>query len=132
MPICAMLWSKSKAKVKRGRPYAFVVDDAVLSHARSLFPDDHVRLPDDYVRRGDVLGRLGNSGNSTGPHLHFQVTEGNSVLQSGGVPFVFDKFTYLGPGSDYEVDKHPSIPRERSIPGNNHVVEFISPRSNQR
>jgi hypothetical protein len=78
----------------------------------------------DHVRRGDVLARLGNSGNSTGPHLHFQLTDGNSVLQSEGVPFVFEKFTYLGPGSEYEVDKHPSVPRERSIPGNNDVVEF--------
>jgi murein DD-endopeptidase len=78
----------------------------------------------DQVHRGDVLARLGNSGNATGPHLHFQVTDGNSVLQSEGVPFIFEKFTYLGPGSEYEVDKHPSIPREYSIPGNNDVVEF--------
>jgi murein DD-endopeptidase len=84
-----------------------------------------VRLHDQ-VRRGDVLARLGNSGNATAPHLHFQVTDGNSVLQSEGVPFVFDKFTYLGPGSDYELDKHPSVPREHSIPGNNAVVEFTS------
>jgi murein DD-endopeptidase len=80
----------------------------------------------DHVRRGDVLGRLGNSGNATGPHLHFQVTDGDSVLQSEGVPFVFGKYTDLGPGSDYELDKHLSIPRVRSIPGNNDVVEFTS------
>jgi hypothetical protein len=79
----------------------------------------------DHVRRGDILARLGNSGNATGPHLHFQMTDRNSVLQSEGVPFIFEKFTYLGPGSDYELDKHPSIPRERSIPGDNDVVEFI-------
>ncbi len=78
----------------------------------------------DHVRRGDILARLGNSGNATGPHLHFQVTDGNSVLQSEGVPFVFEKFTDLGPGSDYELDKHQSVPRERSIPGENDVVEF--------
>lgn len=79
----------------------------------------------DQVHRGDVLARLGNSGNATGPHLHFQVTDGNSVLQSEGVPFIFEKFTYLGPGSEYEADKHPSIARENSIPGNNDVVEFV-------
>jgi murein DD-endopeptidase len=78
----------------------------------------------DHVRRGDALARLGNTGNATGPHLHFQMTDGNSVLQSEGVPFILEKFTYLGPGSDYELDKHPSIPRERSLPGNNDVVEF--------
>jgi murein DD-endopeptidase len=84
-----------------------------------------VRLHDQ-VHRGDFLARLGNTGNATGPHLHFQVTDGNSALQSEGVPFIFEKFTYLGPGSEYEVDKHPSIPREHSIPGNNDVVEFTS------
>jgi hypothetical protein len=54
------------------------------------------------------------------------VTDGNSVLQSEGVPFVLEKFTDLGPGSDYEPAKHLSIPRELSIPGNNAVVEFGS------
>ncbi len=84
-----------------------------------------VRLHD-HVHRGDILARLGNSGNATGPHLHFQVTDGNSVLQSEGVPFIFEKFTYLGPGSEFELDKHSSIPRENSIPGNNDVLEFTS------
>jgi murein DD-endopeptidase MepM/ murein hydrolase activator NlpD len=27
----------------------------------------------DTVREGEVLGELGNSGNSNGPHLHFQL-----------------------------------------------------------
>ncbi|MGA8490093.1 MAG: hypothetical protein WB711_06705 [Terriglobales bacterium] len=70
------------------------------------------------------MARPGNSGNATGPHLHFQVTDGDSVLQSEDVPFVFDKFTSLGPGSDYEIDKHPSIPQEHCIPGGNDVVGF--------
>jgi hypothetical protein len=55
------------------------------------------------------------------------VTDGNSLLQSEGVPFIFKKFTDLGPGSAFELDKHLSIPRENSIPGNNAVVEFTSP-----
>src|SRR6266478_8184809 len=59
-----------------------------------------VRLHD-RVHRGDVLALLGNSGNTTGAHLHLQVTARNSVLQSEGVPFVFQNFTYLGPGSAY-------------------------------
>jgi murein DD-endopeptidase len=63
-----------------------------------------VRLHDG-VRRGNVLALLGNSGNTTGAHLHLQVTDRNSVLQSQGVPFVFEKFTYWGPGSAYELDK---------------------------
>ncbi len=44
----------------------------------------------DRVRKGQVLALLGNSGNSTEPHLHFQVTDGNSPLGSEGLPYVFD------------------------------------------
>lgn len=81
-----------------------------------------VRLHD-HVRRGDVLGLLGNSGNSTGAHLHLQVTDRNSVLQSEGVPFVFPSFTYLGPGSDYP-EKQVADPWTNSIPSGNAVVAF--------
>lgn len=76
------------------------------------------------VRQGAVLALLGNSGNTTGAHLHLQVTDRNSVLQSEGVPFVFPSFTYLGPGSDYEADKHVSVPWVNSIPPGNAVIEF--------
>ena len=82
-----------------------------------------VRLHD-RVQRGTTLALLGNSGNTTGAHLHMQVTDRNSVLEAEGVPFVFASFTYHGPGSEYELDKHPSIPWSNSIPPENAVVEF--------
>jgi murein DD-endopeptidase len=82
-----------------------------------------VRLHD-HAKRGDVLALLGNSGNTTGPHLHLQVTDHSSVLQAQGVPFLFESFTYLGPGSDYEIDKHSSIPWVNSLPPGNAVIEF--------
>ena len=47
------------------------------------------------VRRGQVLGRLGNSGNSATPHLHFQVQTTRSFV-SDGLPFVFKRFRLLG------------------------------------
>jgi len=34
----------------------------------------------DAVRRGQAIGQLGHSGNSTSPHLHFQVTDGPDRL----------------------------------------------------
>jgi hypothetical protein len=40
--------------------------------------------PGDRVRRGELLGRLGNSGSSTGPHLHFQVMDRPSALAAEG------------------------------------------------
>ena len=77
----------------------------------------------DHVHRGDVLALLGNSGNSTGAHLHLQLTDRNSVLQSQGVPFVFSNFTDLGPGSDYP-EKQISVPWHDSIPPGNGVLKF--------
>jgi murein DD-endopeptidase MepM/ murein hydrolase activator NlpD len=41
----------------------------------------------DVVAPGQVLGRLGNSGNSGQPHLHFHVMDGPQPLGPRGVPF---------------------------------------------
>jgi Peptidase family M23 len=40
------------------------------------------------VHVGEVIGKLGNSGNTTAPHLHFQITNGPVPLGSEGVPYV--------------------------------------------
>lgn len=47
----------------------------------------------DRVRRGDVLGEVGNSGNSQAPHLHLHVMDTASALASNGMPYVFDSFS---------------------------------------
>lgn len=57
----------------------------------------------DRVNRGDVLGKLGNSGNSDAPHLHFHVseifdTQNASGLNGNGLPFVFESFEILDEG----------------------------------
>jgi hypothetical protein len=48
------------------------------------------------VRRGEVIGRVGNSGNTNGAHLHFNITDGPSPEAAQGLPFVFDSFESLG------------------------------------
>ena len=51
--------------------------------------------PGDQVRPGQVLGLVGNSGNSSEPHLHFQIMDaagGPSNLLADGLPYVFDAF----------------------------------------
>jgi hypothetical protein len=50
----------------------------------------------DRVRRGQVIGRLGNSGNTEAPHLHFHVMDGPSPLTANGLPFVFTAFEGQG------------------------------------
>jgi hypothetical protein len=50
----------------------------------------------DRVKRGQTLALLGNTGNTSGPHLHFHLMDGVSVLGSSGLPYVFDKFELAG------------------------------------
>jgi hypothetical protein len=50
----------------------------------------------DRVKRGDRIGLVGNSGNTSAPHLHFHVMDGPSPLMSEGVPYVIDEFATRG------------------------------------
>lgn len=50
----------------------------------------------DRVARGEVLGRLGNTGNSTAPHLHFHVMDSPSPLNANGLPYVFERYRSRG------------------------------------
>jgi hypothetical protein len=47
----------------------------------------------DKVRRGEVLGLVGNSGNTSAPHVHFHVMDSPSPLASNGVPYLMDRFS---------------------------------------
>jgi murein DD-endopeptidase MepM/ murein hydrolase activator NlpD len=62
----------------------------------------------DRVRRGAVLGRLGQSGQAPLPHLHFQVSNAVTFEESEGLPFVFRNFERLGTTSLGEVLSEPA------------------------
>jgi Peptidase family M23 len=47
------------------------------------------------VRRGELLGRVGNTGNSQAPHLHLHVMDSPSPFSSNGLPYVIEAFTLL-------------------------------------
>jgi len=50
----------------------------------------------DHVKTGDVLALLGNSGNTTAPHLHFHVMDRPAPLAGNGLPYVFTSFVGEG------------------------------------
>jgi Peptidase family M23 len=50
----------------------------------------------DRVVAGQTLARLGNSGNSIAPHLHFGLLDGPDPGNANSVPFVLDHFAVSG------------------------------------
>jgi hypothetical protein len=44
------------------------------------------------IRQGALIGRVGNSGNSPGPHLHFHVMNGPNLFIDQGLPMQFSHF----------------------------------------
>ncbi len=88
----------------------------------------------DAVKTGQVLGLLGNTGNTDTPHLHFHIMDSPSPLTSNGLPYVFTAFTGEGRVTDedplfkggvVEIDKAALAgPHENEFPLNDQIVAF--------
>lgn len=57
--------------------------------------------PGQKISQGHVIAQIGNSGNSTEPHLHFQLNEGSSILDSRSIPV---RFTNLNWSESFETE----------------------------
>jgi murein DD-endopeptidase MepM/ murein hydrolase activator NlpD len=99
-----------------------------------LRPGGVLVKPGQRVKRGQVIGKLGDSGNSDAPHLHIHVADGATVLGAEGLPYVFDRFRIHGFAPSLEVMETPqgwpglasapSQPVARQLPIANAVVDF--------
>lgn len=82
-----------------------------------------------HVRTGQQLGLLGNSGNTSAPHLHFGLIDGPGLLSSNSLPFEIDRFTFGGIAEGWTETGEVVItgsPREvrRAHPLSNSVGDF--------
>jgi hypothetical protein len=65
------------------------------------------------VRVGEVLGRVGHSGNSTAPHLHFQLMDSADPLRARGIPCAFASYLVQRDGQWLRVERGIPHRRER-------------------
>ena len=86
------------------------------------------------IRRGAVIGRLGQSGAAGAPHLHFQLSNRATFEESEGLPFTIDDFSLVGRTAieaTFDTDAvppsaAPSRPRRNAMPLDGDVVRFAS------
>ena len=72
----------------------------------------------DLVRRGQVMARVGASGDAREPHLHFEVTTSSKPLFGEGVPYLIDRYRCMTAcEGDVELHVH-------ELPMNQNVIEF--------
>jgi hypothetical protein len=96
-----------------------------------LIPGSIVVREGQHVARGELLGRLGNSGNATSPHLHFHVARGLGGLETEGLPYVFERFAVQRvavPDGLFETERCVAIGAwhtlERTLPSNDSLIRF--------
>ena len=78
----------------------------------------------DRVRRGQVLARVGGSGDAREPHLHFEVTTSSKQLAGEGVPYLIDRYRCKSKSDG------PTEVRTEELPLDHSVVTFGEDRRN--
>lgn len=79
---------------------------STLAHLKK---DSIVVTVGDTVARGQVVAKCGNTGNSTEPHLHFQLQSGQSFYNSVGLPIYFKNIKLSLVDNYIKLDQRPHM-----------------------
>jgi murein DD-endopeptidase MepM/ murein hydrolase activator NlpD len=107
------------------------IGDGVYAFYAHLQPGSIKVKVGDKIRRSQVIGLVGNSGNSTEPHLHFHLIDANSPLGGEGLPYAYTDFEVEGRIAGLQSGKFPEwkplvVPEQHrmEIPLENEIVRF--------
>ena len=74
----------------------------------------------DHVRRGQVLAKIGGSGDAREPHVHFQVQTSSDPLAGEGVPYLIDHYRVKSADDVWHT-------RTRELPLGGMLIDFGQP-----
>lgn len=111
-----------------GNYVALALGDGRYAFYEHLKPGSITVKAGDRVKRGQVIGLLGFTGESTGPHLHFHVSDANAPLDAEGLPYTFERFGVLGAYGSIEAFDQGKPWQPSSTPGGDmRAAEFPAP-----
>lgn len=123
----------ASAENATGNYISMKIADSQYVFYEHLKPGSLKVKPGDNVKKGQVIASIGFTGQTTGPHLHLHIANGNSPLGAEGIPFEFEHYNFLGRYIDFNNFgkapwAHVGVQAPKSVmkqhPSPNSVIKF--------
>jgi len=120
---------KYDSRLATGNYISIKISNGQYAFYEHLKPGSILVKPGQRVKKGEVIARVGFTGQSTGPHLHFHLSNRDSPLGAEGLPFVFENFSLLGSYPDFTRFGNARWQRKKSLINQKIKNEFPPPNS---